>query len=348
MHLLSILPLAAAFASVTAVEADPPPQFNLNLKYDETADWYKAHGMPVPEVASEITVIAPNSSYVVKLECPDCPFLVKDGENDVWLKRDNSLLLEFDIRDDRSEISTMELNGGQVLPLATMPLFINAYQVAANISQEAMDSIVREGMLDPQVIEQTNYHQFPLQYEHTLLKTKTPGQWWLQFDVTGLHYGRNGEVASFDEDRRIVQILVKEQKVESEEGHSLIIEDIHIVERYMRAQPLKMKCGKMAAVKTSFNPSEWDSYGKLGSWSRTWNMFSVRMGQYWLDNIQHNALLLPLVLLLAFIIFFVHVWYQRRQQDKDMDAEYALLESEQDDLPPAYSDIPVIKIEEYD
>lgn len=377
MQFLSFLSLAAAFASVTAAEDVPP---RAGLKYDETADWYKHRQMPVPLVASQVTIVEENKSYVVKLECPNCPFFVK---NEVpkkscswerlapcsWREQYNALvrpilwfsmvnvkimadlvkLLKFDVGKAASVISTLRLNGASVLPLGPMPLFVNAYQVADNLTQEALDSIIHAGMLESDFKGDTNYMITPpLQYEHTLLKTKTPGQWWIQFDMTGMQYGKFAEPLHFDPDRRLVQILVKEQKVENEEGHSLFIKDIQIIERSQRAQPIKMKCGKLAMVRTAFDPNEWDKYGKLGSWSRFWNMVSIKISHYWSDNIQHNALALPLALMLAFVIFFARVWYQRRQQDKTMDAEYALLETEHDDLPPAYSNIPIIKVEDYE
>lgn len=256
-------------------------------------------------------------------------------------------LLKFDLNDAKSTFSKMRLNGASVLPLDTMPLHISAYQVASNLTNEAMDSIIRGRMLEPEVAGQTRYHKFPLQYEHTLLKTGNPGQWWLQFDITASPWDKDGKPVLFDDDRRLVQILVKEEKL-ADAGRSLFIEDIQLVEHYQRAQPIKMKCGRLAMVKTVFNPREWDKYGKLGSWSRVWNMVFGKIGQYWLDHVQHNALLLPLALLLTFVLFFARVWYQRRQQDKTIDAEYALLESTQDGMPPPYSDIPIIKVEEYD
>lgn len=76
MQFFSILGLAAAFAGMTTAEAGSP---RAELKYDQTTDWYKQHSMPVPSVASPVTVIEEKKSYVVKLECPDCPFYVKNG-----------------------------------------------------------------------------------------------------------------------------------------------------------------------------------------------------------------------------------------------------------------------------
>lgn len=90
MLFLSFLSFAAAFASVTAGQSDLPPR--PDLIYDETADWYKDHGKPIPEIAPEITVIEANRSYAVRLECPDCPFFVREGKKVSWQERDNSFV----------------------------------------------------------------------------------------------------------------------------------------------------------------------------------------------------------------------------------------------------------------
>lgn len=94
MRLLSFLSLAAGFASVAAAQAELPPQ--PGLKYDQTAAWYKDHGMPVPDAASEVTIIEPSRSYVVKLECPVCPFTIKEGEDYISRRIDNSLVRWLD------------------------------------------------------------------------------------------------------------------------------------------------------------------------------------------------------------------------------------------------------------
>lgn len=95
MHLLSFLSLAAVVTSVTASQKELPPQ--PDIKYDETADWYKDHGKPAPDFAPEITVVEENRSYVVKLECPGCSFYVKDGRKISWQERNNSLVCHFHV-----------------------------------------------------------------------------------------------------------------------------------------------------------------------------------------------------------------------------------------------------------
>lgn len=90
MQFYSFLGFAAACATVTAAKAELSPL--AGLKYDETSDWYRDHGMPSPEGAPEITIVELVKSYVVKLDCPDCPFLVRDGEKYEWVKRDSALV----------------------------------------------------------------------------------------------------------------------------------------------------------------------------------------------------------------------------------------------------------------
>ena len=76
-------------------------------------------------------------------------------------------------------------------------------------------------------------------------------------------------------------------------------------------------------------------------------MMFGKVKTYWVDH-QSNIPVLLLALVFAVCFFIARAWAVRRLQEKTMDAEYALLEPSHDDLPPAYSDIPVIKIEEYD
>ncbi|KAF2993202.1 hypothetical protein E8E13_000036 [Curvularia kusanoi] len=352
MHFLPLASLAVAFVGVTAAESQLPPQ--PELKYDETADWYKEHEKPVPVVANEITEIEEKQSYLVKLACPDCPYLVKEGGNKrTWQEQENALLLKFNIREDVKGLS-VRLNNAPVLPLAPMPLYINAYQVAANTSQDALDSIIAERMLDPDYKWQTQYNSFPLAYSHALLKTAVPAQWILQLDVQGLQFaGDAGEPLVFpdNEHRRIVELVVQQHTKEIGTHRAFVktlsIENVRVVPRDQLTKPLRMKCGKLAVVETSFDPNEWDEFGKLGSWSHMWGKLIGKNGQYWIDRVQDNALLFPLALMLGIVGFFVRVCYQRRQQENSVDAEYALLEEESDDL-PSYADIPEIKVEAYD
>jgi hypothetical protein len=57
-----------------------------------------------------------------------------------------------------------------------------------------------------------------------------------------------------------------------------------------------------------------------------------------------------LALSLALFVLVIRRVYQQRKQESEDDAEFALLDTEYgyDDAPPAYADIPLIKIEEYD
>ena len=229
-----------------------------------------------------------------------------------------------------------------------MPLNINARQVPANITTDDMTLLgpTRWGV------------QLPLQYEHTVLRTQEgEDSFWVQIDVTGLPLGETNDprfpyleaepVRMDQKGQKLVQLLLRQQNQTNE----LLIEDIQVVAREDRVQPFRMKCGRLAMVQTAFDPTEWDEYGKLGTSSRLQNLLVGTVGDFWSDYMQYNLLVLPLALLLALGMVALRRCYQRRQQEKAVvedDAEIALLSSQYDDAPPAYADIPVIKIEEYD
>ncbi|KAF1941130.1 hypothetical protein EJ02DRAFT_423350 [Clathrospora elynae] len=320
-----------AFLSLSAVVA---ASFTPPIKHESDPSFIK-------DLAPVITTVEANRSYVVKLECVGCPFAVIENELHMsWEQppRDNSLFLKFDV--DKSN-SALLLNGHRILPLDPMPLFVNALQWPTNVTKDTIIQLIKTDF-KPTL---PRHQEFPLQYEHTLLRTEEAGQLWFQFNVTGLPWGATNEPVKMGQ--KVVQVLLREQG----SGNGISIEDIQVVEAKDRVQPYKMKCGKLAMVRTAFDPNEWDEYGKFGTWSRLWNLVMGSMGDFWFNNLQHNALMLPLALLLAVSIFLARLLYQQRHQenvsrDGDDDAETALLGRE--DAPPPYADIPVIKIEEYD
>lgn len=231
-----------------------------------------------------------------------------------------------------------------------MPLYLNAWQVLANITTTDMTMF----WIDPTHLAGIS---MPLQYEHTILRTEEAGQLWVQFDVTGLplkqmNDGRfpslEGEPMKLDgEDRKLVQILLRQQ----EQTDELSIEDIQVVARKDRVQPYRMKCGKYAMVQTTFDPTEWDQYGRIGSYERLWNI-AIGKDSSWSEYYQDNVLRISLVLLaiMALVVVRRHYQVKRERELLGEDAEVALLSEEYDDAPPAYADmsIPEIKIEEYD
>lgn len=228
-----------------------------------------------------------------------------------------------------------------------MPLNINAFQVPSDITADDMEQL----WLGPSEWGV----QLPLQYEHTVLRTKENGKIWVQFDVTGLPLSESndprfpfltGELVKMTDDKqKLVQVLLRN------ETNQLFIEDVQLVARTDRAQPYRMKCGRLAMVQTVFDPTEWDAYGKIGTESRLQNMVVGKISDIWSDAFQHTALVLPLALVLAFCIFILRRWCVQRRLERSVaedDAEIALLNCDTEDAPPAYADIPVIKIEEYD
>jgi hypothetical protein len=51
---------------------------------DKTAEWYREHDEPLPELAQAITTVEANRSYVVKVECVGCPFRHRGVTTDSW------------------------------------------------------------------------------------------------------------------------------------------------------------------------------------------------------------------------------------------------------------------------
>lgn len=234
--------------------------------------------------------------------------------------------------------SALLLDDHRIFPLDPMPLHIGAMQVPNDLDKDALGWPMVQGFKS----DMPGRMRFPLQYEHSIFRAEGPGSLWLQFNVTGLAFGEDAE--PFQLGQKVVQVLLHAQSNDDE--HKLSIGDIQIVEAKDMAQAPRMECGRLAMMKTAFDPTEWDEYGKFGTWSRTWNLIIGRLGDYWSDHLEDNMLMLPLVVMLAVSIVMASRLYHSRQQDgKDSDAETALLGRY---APPPYADIPVIKIEEYD
>jgi hypothetical protein len=245
------------------------------------------------------------------------------------------------------------LNGRSIFPLDRMPLDVNAFQVPANMTEDNLLGLYPGASFTEGV-------QMPLQYEHAVLPTHEAGQFWVQFDVLGLPLdkmndpsvmcaGSRQTVRLDHEEQKLVQILVEQDK----ETGAMMILGVQTVLRKDRAQPLQMKCGNLAVVLTKYDPHEWDVYGKLGSWSRYQTMIVDTWNAIWEDS----ALTILMAVVLSLLILGVKACYlyvQRAKASAQRDAEVALLVgsdqallADYEDAPPAYANIPVIKIEEY-
>lgn len=316
---------------------------------DRTADWYKENGEPLPEVAPHVTTVQQGKSYVVKLDCPGCPFKRSpmDGSLVDWWNepaQDNSLLLNLTI--DATERCLL-LNDNSVAPLAPMPLYMEAYQTPANLSTATMANITSMHMLDHSWHISPKYGRFDLQYEHALVGTRQPGISWIQLDVTGIHIlaGPNKGMAPLaSEQQQMVQVMVRRQM----NSGLLSIEDVQVVLRKDRAMPFKMPCGRLAIRQTLFDPSEWDYYGQFGSASRvlhlvTWNAASW----FHVQGLAHMFLFGVLVLLAHRIV----AWRRDRAAARDNETTHeeagmGLLAPEHEDTLPEYDSVPMLENKE--
>jgi hypothetical protein len=145
-----------------------------------------------------------------------------------------------------------------------MPIYFNAWQVPANVPTDNVTQLwLRPSMSGVYL---------PLQYEHTVLRTKESDQLLIQFDVTGLPLQETNDARypTLDaapmrklegEDRNRVQPLVREQN----NTRQIFIDDIQVFARKDRALPYRMKCGRLAMEQTALDPTEWDEHGRFGT-----------------------------------------------------------------------------------
>ncbi|KAF2799830.1 hypothetical protein K505DRAFT_224045, partial [Melanomma pulvis-pyrius CBS 109.77] len=308
---------------------------------DKTASWYKDNGKPLPKLAEGLTTVEDGQSYIVKLECLGCPFRLRTiGEvYETWQDpaQDNSLLLNFTI--DASE-PTLLLNGERIAPTPLLPLDLSAFQTPANLSEETMGKMASQHMLDSSWKLGTKYGKLELQYEHTILATES-GAEMLQFDITGVHRrGINpGSFILNKKGQKLVQLLLPRLSTgEENPSTKLSIKDIQIVERKDRAQPLRMKCGKLAMIRTEYNPLEWDEFGQFGTLTRSWHRVLWGSASFFVRN-------LPYLIIFSIVFGCISIirWHIKRAEELAValandDTEAALLAPEYDDAPPDYVD----------
>ncbi|KAF2439428.1 hypothetical protein P171DRAFT_122473 [Karstenula rhodostoma CBS 690.94] len=91
---------------------------------------------------------------------------------------------------------------------------------------------------------------------------------------------------------------------------------------------------------TTFNPLEWDYYGKIGTWSRWFNLLWSKTGDLFMDNL----IFLPVLVVVVPALVLLR-WLARRQQQQEValpaedDAEAALLDAMDDDAVPEHEDV---------
>ncbi|KAH7130139.1 hypothetical protein B0J11DRAFT_457129 [Dendryphion nanum] len=327
---------------------------------DKTADWYKQHGEELPHHAQVLTTVEEGKSYIVKLPCLGCPLQERHTDGNVvevpteW-SLNNGLLLNFTV--DNSYPAIL-LNGDPIVPLAERPPNVQAFQVLGNTSADTMNNIVSSHMLDASWKVGTKYARFELQYQHTLLGTENPNEKWLQFDVTGIVM-RSPQNLVYHLDK-ISQMIVQfqfAQETHEDQTTTVSITNFELPRRKSRRTPIKMKCGKFAMIQTNYNPLEWDYYGRIGTWPRTFAKMSSKTFHF----IESNAFVLVALVAVFGLYKFVVTWRivaQRRAEAamiKDQqDVEFALLTSpdfdddEEYDAPPDYDDVPAAEARKED
>ncbi|KAG9228583.1 hypothetical protein BJ875DRAFT_412345 [Amylocarpus encephaloides] len=281
--------LAAAAAATLGPVSDDWRDYEWSSHADPTADEYLELDGRIPSPALPVTEVTAQSSYVAKLPCVGCPFIVRPYMSpDEYFQNDpeNSLLLNFTIGNDAR---SLELNNMPILPF-TLPTAVYAFQVPANLTSDTMQKMVDMQMMDKSFNVGTKYGMFELSYEHTTT-LDSPDVEVLRFNVTNVDItsGRlkGGFTMSRDE-QKAVELQLTYTK---EEG--MRISSIGLVGREDAILHGKMACGKDAPViNFVYRTTEWDYYGHIGSWSRTFSLM-------WEEGLKSLISKIPLMIIVS-------------------------------------------------
>ncbi|OCL08553.1 hypothetical protein AOQ84DRAFT_439508 [Glonium stellatum] len=326
-----LIPLFAAGAAASHLGATSENWRDYTWSYEpeQTANYYKDHGFKPPSVATDITPVELQKSYIVKMECLGCPFRVRElGQTyEPWAKEpvDNSLLLNFTV-----DSHVLLLNGKRIAPLAPLPLKLWAYQTPTNLSAPIMGKIIEMKMLDESWKVGTKYGMFELSYSHTRMLEDRYTEI-LQFDVIYVDISSGSNPGGKELDRpgqKVVQMRLSRKNY----GEGLKIKTIELVDRddIIKDTKFKRPCGKDTSIQTVFRSTEWDYYGHKGTWERTFNLVSWTIGEWLSDHIL--LFILAGICFAGYFLVLLRARYQQRAMRRgEEDTEAALLEEAEED-----------------
>ena len=187
-----------------------------------------------------------------------------------------------------------------------------------------MSKIIEMKMLDESWNVGTKYGTFELSYSHTTMLEDRYTEI-LQFDITHIDIstGSNPGGKALDQPgQKLVQMRLSRENFED----GLKIKTIELVDREnaMKDTKFKRPCGRESPIRTVFRSTEWDYYGHIGTWERTFHLTYWKVGE-WLYN--HIALFI--LTGICFAGYFLILRRTRRQQRAagrgEEDVEAALL-----------------------
>ena len=185
-----------------------------------------------------------------------------------------------------------------------------------------MQKIISMQMLDESWNVGTQYGQFGLSYNYTVIRQDNYGEL-LLFDITNVDiiYGSTpgGKELSWP-NQQMVQIRLRREPGIDE----LKIHTIKLVDRFDPTPYTNLPC-RTSIVRSIFRSTEWDYYGHQGTWTRTWHIISWTFGDFFESNM---VIFIPLgVLLLAsYVIRRIATRSRRTKMKKSVrDPEVAFL-----------------------
>lgn len=192
-----------------------------------------------------------------------------------------------------------------------------------------MRLIIDMKMLDESWHVGTKFAMSELSYQHTLMEGCADHL--LQFDVTRVDISA-GSNQGGGELSQAGQKLVELRLISDNGVEGLIIQNVTLKERAQRARANLAPYwrGSDAPIRrTVFLVKEWDYYGRHGTWSRTWHVFSSTVGNWFFDFLP-IFILFGIVSVCFFLILRIVGRRRRGAEGASQDVEAAFLGPEKD------------------
>lgn len=200
---------------------------------------------------------------------------------------------------------------------------IDAVPVNTGISPEAMDALLSSLPADLEKTSFFKYGRYELGYSLTQMRVGNGAKTAVQFDVKSI-YRRDTQwsLELNHADQKIVQLQIDSVALPGTRPVVMSLSRAELVTREEKLKPFKMKCGREAKWVAELDPREWDNFGKLGTWSRTLNV-------WWHQQVVPLAAFGFILGLIGLVRFAMR---RHAQNAEDIEAA-ALLDDRADDFP---------------
>jgi hypothetical protein len=206
-----------------------------------------------------------------------------------------------------------------------------------------MGKMVDMQMMDSSWKVGTKYGDFEISYEHTIMMTEERHVQLLQFVVTHAEKReRNPGSAVLDKPKqKLIQMKLSREHMNA----GLKIKSIELVEQGEKITHARMPCGKEAPRFTQvYRVTEWDYYGHIGTWSRTWHKMTSDGADWLFDHMPHFMIV---ALILSVVVIRRRIIRARAAMKaiEDPEAVRFIVEDDEEGTPEPTQDEPHAELE---